>query len=839
MDGGTRTGFLTLTPLSMDYKKLLSFVFLFNLAAVHAQSKLKFTVNTIHDGPYPELTGILFLNGKLASEEISFNRAYQFEVQFPMHLILSFPGFERIDTVFHDNLMIHNHNFLMQPRANTLKEVEVNGKKLQGKMWMGVAEDMTLTASKKSQIIRPYESGFNDAQITSRHLFSEVSGLNIQENNDLGMQLNIGGRGLDPNRSSNFNIRQNGYDISADVLGYPESYYTPPAQSLESIRIIRGSASLQYGTQFGGLIDFRLVGPSHKQLAYSGNNTWGSFGQFTSYHRLSGQIRKWSYLLHFNHRSSEGWRPNSSISGKDIFASIAYQPSETAKWTCEFTWMRYLAKQPGGLTDRQFNENPRYSNRDRNWFRINWQIYQLAYVKEFSTRTKFSWQLSGLNAKKDALGFRGSPINLNGNPILELDEQHPDGSYVNPRDLIRGTFRNIGSEARLLHRYTLKDRMQMVLLGAKFYQSWNQSIQGPGSLESDADFSFSTPRFPDYPNQSNFLFPNLNVALFAENTFQISDRWSLTPGLRFENIRTQSEGIYNEVVFDNAGNAISNDVLNEYRDLRRSFVIFGMGFSYRPSINQEFYFNLTQNYRSVTFSDLRVVNPSFQIDPNIRDESGFSIDLGQRSRYLGDRVTMDMSLFGMLYDNRIGLILNDRAERVRKNIGSAFITGLEALMKIQLMGKSEKRIHPKGLSMAVWCNWSGTHSVYLNSQESNVTGNRVEFVPVSIIRSGFDARFKNWSISFQTSHTGIQYTDAQNSETLAVGDLREGLIGIIPAYEISDFYVSYQYNYIKLGCGINNIFDSKYFTRRALGYPGPGIIAADPRSIFLSLGINF
>lgn len=822
----------------MNCKWPLLFVFLFNLAAVHAQSKLEFMVNTMQEDPQSELTGSLYLNGQLESKKILFATLYEFEVERPTHLILFFPGFEPLDTVLQDKLSDHIHDFLIEPLADTLKEVRVTENQLQNKLWMGVAEDMTLTASKKSQILRPLESGLNKGQNTSRHLFSEVPGLNIQENNDLGMQLNIGGRGLDPNRSSNFNIRQNGYDISADVLGYPESYYTPPAQSVETIRIIRGSASLQYGTQFGGLIDFRLVGPSQKPLAYSGNNTWGSFGQFTSYHRLSGQSRKWTYLFHFNHRSSEGWRSNSNISGKDVFTSVSYHISKTAKWTCEFTWMRYLAKQAGGLTDRQFVENPRFSNRARNWFRINWQLYQLEFEKEFSTKTKFSWQLSALNSRKDALGFRGSPTNLNGNPILELDEQYPDGSYVHPRDLIKGTFRNVGSEARLLHRYTFKDRMQIALLGAKFYQSWNQSIQGPGSSRADADFNFSTTRFSDYPNQSNFLFPNLNFALFAENTFQISDRWSLTPGLRFESIRTQSEGTYRDVAFDNAGNAISNNVLNESRDLRRSFVIFGMGISYRPNINQELYFNLTQNYRSVTFSDLRVVNPSFQIDPNIQDESGFSVDLGQRSQFLGDRITMDLSLFSMHYDNRIGLILNDRAERVRKNIGLAFITGLEALVKIQLMGNSEKRIYPKGLSMAIWCNWSGTHSVYLESQESNVIGNRVEFVPVSIFRSGFDAHFKNWSISFQTSHTGIQYTDAQNSEIPAEGDLREGLIGTIPSYWVSDFYVSYHHAYFELGCGMNNIFDSSYFTRRALGYPGPGIIPADPRSIFLSLGIN-
>ena len=80
----------------------------------------------------------------------------------------------------------------------------------------------------------------------SRQIYSQVAGLNIFQNDDAGLPLNIGGRGLDPNRTSNFNTRQNGYDISADVLGYPESYYTPPSEGLGNIQIVRGAASLSY-----------------------------------------------------------------------------------------------------------------------------------------------------------------------------------------------------------------------------------------------------------------------------------------------------------------------------------------------------------------------------------------------------------------------------------------------------------------------------------------------------------------------------------------------------------------------------------------------------------------
>jgi hypothetical protein len=64
----------------------------------------------------------------------------------------------------------------------------------------------------------------NKATNNARQIFAQVVG-QPSTSSDGGLQLSIGGRGLDPNRTSNFNTRQNGYDISADVLGYPESYY--------------------------------------------------------------------------------------------------------------------------------------------------------------------------------------------------------------------------------------------------------------------------------------------------------------------------------------------------------------------------------------------------------------------------------------------------------------------------------------------------------------------------------------------------------------------------------------------------------------------------------------
>ena len=98
----------------------------------------------------------------------------------------------------------------------------------------------------------------NSSTNNAREGYSRISGANIWESDNYGIQLGIGVRGLSPNRSANFNVRQNGYDISADAIGYPESYYTPAFAALDRIEIIRGAASLQFGPQFGGMMNFRF-----------------------------------------------------------------------------------------------------------------------------------------------------------------------------------------------------------------------------------------------------------------------------------------------------------------------------------------------------------------------------------------------------------------------------------------------------------------------------------------------------------------------------------------------------------------------------------------------------
>ncbi len=424
---------------------------------------------------------------------------------------------------------------------------------------------------------------------------------------------------------------------------------------------------------------------------------------------------------------------------------------------------------------------------------------------------------------------------LNQNPVTALDEQDQDGNYILPRDLIKGTFKNYGAEFRWITKYQIKEQNAVFLTGLKWYDARNTSLQGPGSLGEDADFNFYTDDFPDYSNQSDFIFPNKNLAWFAEHIFNINAQLSITPGLRWEYLDTKSEGKYNEVIFDIAGNPIANNSLQDNRQLKRNFLLAGVGINYIPLENTVAYLNVSQNYRSVTFSDIRVVNPSFIIDENISDETGFTGDIGIRST-IKNSVLVELNGFGILYDNRIGIILDNRANRVRKNIGTALIYGVENLVDAQLY---QQKIRKFNFLINAFYNIALTTSSYIDSEEQNVSGNEVEFVPLINLKSGLKLAYGKASLNYQISYLSEQFSDAQNSPTPIFGDIKSGIIGLIPSYAVSDLTLAWKPSKFELEAGINNLFDQQYYTRRATGYPGPGIIPSDGRSFFLSLGLQF
>ena len=748
---------------------------------------------------------------------------FQFEIDKTQLTLV----FMTLDNSFHEEeITVQKESPLtikFSPKVEYLSEVVLRANRIKAFQLkrMADSEGTAIYAGKKNEVILVEQTMANLAANNARQVYSQIPGLNIYQNDDAGLQLHIGGRGLDPNRTSNFNTRQNNYDISADVLGYPESYYTPPAEALAEIQIVRGAASLQYGTQFGGLVNFITKAPHPtKPLEVVTRNTLGSNALYTNFTSLSGTKNKLSYYAFVNYKKGNGFRENSAFNATNAFANIIYKINETTEISGEFTYLNYLAQQAGGLSDTMFAENPFQSNRTRNWFELNWLLYNIKFKKQWNKNTRFSLNLFGLDAQRRALGFRSNRV----------DQVDP----MEERDLISGDFKNIGLESRFLNKYTLFKKKAVLLLGTKIYISNNTSEQGPGSETADANFNFQYEQYPNYTNQSNYNYPNQNTSFFGENILYLNDKISLTPGFRYEIIRTESDGFYKQINLDAAGNTILNETIQEQEVKKRSFLLMGLGVSYKPLDFLEIYANISENYRSVTFSDISISNPAYAINPNISDESGTTLDFGLRGK-LNEILSFDVSLFNLNYNDRIGFVQKVTAfgnvKSERGNVGDAVIYGLESLLDVDL-----KRLFNfnDNISLNYFLNTSFINSEYTQSEVPGIEGKKVEFVPKTNIKTGLRMGYQDFMLNLQYSYIDQQYTDASN----AIDSNLSGVIGQIPAYAVFDLSTAYFYKKFKVEFGINNLFNNFYFTRRATGYPGPGIIPSAPRTSYVTLQLK-
>ncbi len=704
-----------------------------------------------------------------------------------------------------------------------LNEIEINGTLSKNKVdRLPEIQGTVIYSGKKNEVIK-LSSYDADLSINNpRQIFGKVPGVSVWENDGSGIQMGVATRGLSPNRSWEFNVRQNGYDISSEVFGYPEAYFTPPMEAISTIEVVRGAASLQYGPQFGGLLNYVVKkGSTNKPFEFETKQTMGSYGLFNSYNAVGGTYNKISYYGYFHHRNAQGWRDNSKYSINTGYASIQYAATDKLNIGLEYTRMNYESQQAGGLTDSLFNINPRQSFRSRNWFGAPWNVASINMDYEFNQTTKLSIKIFGTLAERNSVGFMKA-INITDtfNTLLN--------SY-NPRQVDRDFYQNIGSEVRFLKSYSFINKKSTLATGVRVYRGNTKRKQvGIGTTGDDLDLSISALSNGKEWGRSLDLLTQ-NYALFAENIFKIGDRLSVTPGIRYEIIQSSVHGYIN-------ASATGNIELEQDRNI----LLIGLGSEYQTSSSTNIYANFSQAYRPVLFSELTPSATTDVIDPNLKDANGYNADFGYRGK-IKNFANFDLGGFYVYYDQRIGTITQNGLP-YRTNIGASVSKGFEGFAEFDPIKMFTD--HSKIGYFSVFVSYAYVDAVYtkwnnpaiVDDPVKTIVNKRVENAPEHIARYGATYILKNFSATFQFNQVSEVYTDAANTET----PNSTGTIGIIPAYSVMDVSCTYHFlSKYNVKAGINNLSDEKYATRRAGGYPGPGLMPANGRTFYVSIAARF
>ncbi len=671
----------------------------------------------------------------------------------------------------------------------------------------------SIYAGKKNALIVLDNVQGNVVTNTMRQVLAKVPGIHIWESDPSGIQIGIAARGLSPNRSWEFNVRQNGYDIAADPFGYPEAYYNPQLQAVQRIEIVRGQGSLQYGPQFGGLVNYILRNGSeiNKPFEFETQQTIGSNALFNSYNAIGGKTGKIHYYSFFDHRNGNGWRDNSRFFTNAGFGTITYLFNPKFSLTAEVMRSHIRSQQPGGLTDAQLEQDAQQSFRSRNWFDITWTTPALIANYQINEKARWNTKLFATIGDRNSVGFLQS--------ITTKDSINAASLNYNNRVVNLDQYRNYGLESRIITDYALGKLQNTFSGGIRLYTGTTyRRADGKGTTGTDYDVTV----IGNYPR--DIEFDSKNAAAFVENIFRINDKFLIIPGMRYEWLEGEASG-------RNGYTSGGAEILLQSINRSRSFLLAGIGSEYHITKSTEIYANFSQAYRPIQFANLQAPPTTDVVDPDLKDAKGYNIDLGYRGK-VKDYLQFDISSFYLQYDNRVGTITPAGATyRLITNVGASTSKGFEGYIEFNPVRAFTKS---KNSDVIIFGSYSYTGATYSGDhKDANTKGKKVENAPANIFRGGISAGYKGFLLTGQVSYVSETFSDANNTLTPTAN----GQNGLIPSYTITDLTATYKFSKsLNLKGGINNLFNENYFTRRAGGYPGPGALPGDGRTFFVSVG---
>jgi Fe(3+) dicitrate transport protein len=576
-------------------------------------------------------------------------------------------------------------------------------------------------AGKKTEVVELENGGANLVQNVGRMVFAKMPGVNLWDMDGAGTQMNIGTRGTDAHRSIEMNMRQNGYNTNSDMFGYPENHYAVPMQGVKQVQLVRGSAALQFGSQFGGMMNYVMKeGDPTKAFSLESEQTLGSNNLFNSYNAVGGTKGKVSYYAYYNNRHGDGWRPNSAFNYNAYYANVKYRFSDKGSVAVQFSGMDYRQQIAGGLTDEQFREDARQTDRARNYFSPIINIPAVTLNYQLSPSTELEVTANGIWGERSSIQFI--------NPPTVKDTFNTDIGSYNPRQIDRDFYGGFTSEARILHSYNIGPMKSVLAGGVRFFDETTKRRQkGRGTTGSDFDFTLIAPYGID------LKFSTTNYAAFAENIFYLNEKLSVTPGFRYEVIKSNLSG------------AIDNATFPVSYTGKRSFPLFGTGLQYQLSGGTQLYGNISQAYRPYLYAYITPADQLGVVDPNLKDSQGYDIDAGYRGS-IGDFLNFDVNAYYLFYGDRIGKVSMQAGDNssylLTTNVGNSVARGLEAYVNVSLLGTTNAGTSKTDLRL--FSSLAYTHARYIDvkvasgNQEISLDGNHVENVPDWIERAGLE-----------------------------------------------------------------------------------------------------
>lgn len=654
--------------------------------------------------------------------------------------------------------------------------------------WLPAVVGAAIYSGKKSQVLdfdqlpRIVANNYRQALIQSPSL------LLSEESTPL---VSIGYRGLNPNRAQYTQMLRDGIPIHADQFGYPEAYYTPPLDTVDRIEFLHGGASLQYGPQPGGALNYITHRPRKDQtFSLRTQHVIGSDDLYSTFTSADGTVGDLGYYTYFNHRQGNGFRSaNSDYDLNNGSVKFTYDLDNGATLIGLLDRYRETHGEPGGLSRADFFAGKRQANRLHDFMTIERDSMSLTYemaarADSFFTATLWWSDYNRFSMRQRGGGFGTLPSGVNA-ASTTIEEQQ---------------FGTVGLDAR--YRFQWGPQQQHAFsAGAQMYHN-----DSPRRDERGASATATTGALRNQSQREVLYAP-----IFVENRWAWGS-FSLTPGLRVENAWQDVRELANADK-NSAGTPLGR------RDAESHVVLGGIGAEYTLEPGTALYANVSQGYRPVIFSEAVPTGGTTFVNQDIEEGKSLEYEIGLRS-HPHDWLSYDVSAFLLQFNDQIGSVAVPGGTSV-ENVGDSVHQGVDASVQVDLLHLV------RGVASEERLEWF-VNSTIMNAEftAGPRQGKTPQYAADLILRSGLTFT-PNPHQKFTLSSTWVDdyHADDANTPNYAV-----------PAYNVWDLTAEFQvHRHVRLLAGINNLLDEDYFSR----VTASGIDPANGRNVYAGVSLEF
>ena len=636
-----------------------------------------------------------------------------------------------------------------------------------------------------------------------RQALTKTPGLLLSE--ETSPLISIGYRGLPPHRAQFTQVLKDGIPIHADQFGYPEAYYTPPLDTVDRLEFIHGGASLMYGPQPGGSLNYVTHRPrTDKPFSARTQHSFGSDSLYSTFNSVDGTIDRVGYYAYFNHRQTEGFREANS--DFDLFAGSAklvLDATTDSRWIFNFDGYAEDHGEPGGLTFSTGANTVNYRvNRDAtsrffDRFRLERYFASLAWERDFSENTALTLVAWGGYYSRFSKRQRGGGFGT-----------LPSGATATSNTIEHQKFYTEGAEVRLRHDWSMGENTHTFAGGVQVYHTDSPRTDERGSTP-DADSGMVRNK-----SQREIWY----APFFMENRFQFGN-FSVIPGLRLETIQ---QSVEEEVNVDKtaAGTPLGDKSQFDFVPL------FGLGLEYEFQPRLVAYGNVSQAYRPKIFTEAVPTGGMTFVNDDLDEGTSLQYEIGLRGQPR-PWLYWDTSLFWLDFDNQIGSVAVPGGTSV-ENVGRAIHRGWEAALEVELLGLSDAlRGQPeieRDHRFSLYGNAMLLDADFVSGPRDGATP---QYAPDYLLRAGGIYRWRDrGKVALMGTFVDDHFADDANTASF-----------FVPAYMIWDLTFEWKVyrNNLSVLAGINNLFDEDYYAR----IRGDGIDPAYGRNYYAGFSLAF